>query len=286
MTRLIVVTGVSGSGRLSALRILEDLGFYCVDNLPVALAPNVLSLATSHDPRLKGIALGVDARERLFFPEWPRVFAELEHDGYTVEVLFLDCSDEVLARRYSETRRPHPLAESGATIIEGIREERMALAEMRERAGRMIDTSNLSVHELREVLTAWILGSVSTDRMTVALVSFGYKYGTPVGLDVVFDVRFLSNPFFVADLRPLDGLDSAVRDYVVSSAEAQTFLDQVSKMFEFLFPLYQREGKSYLTIGFGCTGGRHRSPAIVAELSDRLKELGVEIQARHHHIAR
>lgn len=286
MTRLIVVTGVSGSGRLSALRILEDLGFYCVDNLPVALAPSVLRLATSHDPRLKGIALGVDARERLFFPEWPRVFTELDHDGYTPEVLFLDCSDEVLARRYSETRRPHPLAERGATIIEGIREERLALAEMRERASRVIDTSNLSVHELREVLTAWILGSASDDRMSVALVSFGYKYGMPVGLDVVFDVRFLPNPFFIADLRPLDGLDSVVRDYVVSSTEAQTFLDQVSRLLEFLIPLYHREGKSYLTIGFGCTGGRHRSPAIVVELSERLREHGIEIQTRHHHITR
>ncbi|HEV2170615.1 MAG TPA: RNase adapter RapZ, partial [Candidatus Binatus sp.] len=175
LPRLIIVTGVSGSGRASAMRVLEDLGFYCVDNLPVALAPSVAALVAGRDPGLKGVALGVDSRERLFFPQWPRIFAELEASGIHPEVMFLDASDEVLARRYSESRRPHPMAESGATVAESIRADRLALAEMRERANRVIDTTTLTVHELREVVTAAVLGAGAGSRMAVAIVSFGYK---------------------------------------------------------------------------------------------------------------
>ncbi|HTY56993.1 MAG TPA: RNase adapter RapZ [Candidatus Binataceae bacterium] len=284
--RLIIVTGVSGSGRASTMRVLEDLGFYCVDNLPVALASNVLTLATGRDPTLKGVALGVDARERLFFPEWPRVFAELEHQGFNPYVLFLDASDEVLVRRYSETRRPHPMAESGATVAEGIRRERLALAEMRERANRVIDTSTLTVHELREVITAAVMGAQSGNRMAVALVSFGYKYGTPVGLDLLLDVRFIPNPFFVPELRDLDGRTPEVQRYVMAQPQAQRFVDEVVRLLDFLLPLYLREGKSYLTIGLGCTGGKHRSPVLAQELQNRLGERGLEVQVRHHDIAR
>ena len=193
--RLIIVTGVSGSGRASAMRVLEDLGFYCVDNLPVALAPNVAMLAAGRDPALQGVALGVDPRERLFFPQWPRIFAELDAAGNRPEVIFLDASDDVLARRYSESRRPHPMAASGATVAESIRAERLKLAEMRERADRVIDTTTLTVHELREVVTAAVLGTAAGSRMSVSIVSFGYKYGLPVGMDVVLDVRFIPNPF-------------------------------------------------------------------------------------------
>src|ERR1700739_4132821 len=169
--RLIIVTGVSGSGRVSAMRVLEDLSFYCVDNMPVALAESVMRLATSRDPQLAGVALGIDARERLFFPQWPRIFNDLERAGFRPEVLFLDASDEVLVRRYSESRRPHPMAESGASVTDGIRSERLALAEMRERANRVIDTSALTVHELREVITTAVLGAGSGAAMTTALVS-------------------------------------------------------------------------------------------------------------------
>ena len=284
--RLIIVTGVSGSGRASTMRVLEDLGFYCVDNLPVALASSVLTLATGRDPALKGVALGIDARERLFFPEWPRVFAELEQHGFNPEVLFLDASDEVLARRYSETRRPHPLAETGATVAESIRRERLALAEMRERANRVIDTTTLTVHELREVVTAAVMGAATADRMVIALVSFGYKYGTPVGLDLVLDVRFMPNPFFVPELKALDGRDPEVRRYVMAQPQACRFVDEVGRLLDFLLPLYRREGKSYLSIGLGCTGGRHRSPVLAEELQARLRAGGLEVQVRHHDIAR
>ncbi len=285
--RLIIVTGVSGSGRASTMRVLEDLGFYCVDNLPVALASSVLTLATGRDPALKGVALGVDARERLFFPEWPRVFTELEQRGFNPEVLFLDASDDVLARRYSETRRPHPLAETGATVAESIRLERLALAEMRERANRIIDTTTLTVHELREVITAAVMGSATADRMAIALVSFGYKYGMPVGLDLVFDVRFMPNPFFVPELKALDGRDPEVSRYVMAQPQACRFVDEVGRLLDFLLPLYRGEGKRYLSIGLGCTGGRHRSPVLAEELQARLRAGGLdEVQVRHHDIAR
>ncbi|MGH7907925.1 MAG: RNase adapter RapZ [Candidatus Binataceae bacterium] len=285
-SRLIIVTGVSGSGRASALRVLEDLGLYCVDNLPVALAPAVIRLATEHDPALSGVALGIDARERMFFPEWPSIFAELERTGIIPEIVFLDASDETLARRYSESRRPHPMAESGLSVADSIRRERLALAEMRERASRIIDTTTLTVHELREIVVAFVVGSERRGEITVRLVSFGYKYGLPVGLDLVLDARFIPNPFFVPDLRDLTGLDEKVRAYVMNQAEARRFVDEIARLLEFLLPLYRREAKSYLTIGVGCTGGRHRSPALVTELRDRLAGSGVRTDVSHHDIGR
>ena len=268
------------------MRVLEDLGFYCVDNMPVALAESAMRLATSRDPQIAGVAFGIDARERLFFPQWPRVFNDLERAGFHPEVLFLDASDEVLVRRYSESRRPHPMAESGASVTDSIRSERLALAEMRERADRVIDTSALTVHELREVITMAVLGSSSGAEMTIALVSFGYKYGIPVGMDLVLDVRFLPNPFFVPELKPLDGTDERVRAYVMKHPEARRFVDEIARLLAFLVPLYRREGKSYLTIGLGCTGGRHRSPTLVNELARRLGLEGVALQVRHNDIAR
>ena len=283
--QLIIVTGVSGAGRASAMRVLEDLGFYCVDNLPVALAPNVLELTAGRDPALKGVALGVDARERMFFPHWPRIFAELETSGIRPEVIFLDAADDVLARRYSETRRPHPMAQSGRSVADSIRLERIAMAEIRERANRLIDTTTLTVHELREVITAAVLGPGAGSRMAISIVSFGYKYGMPVGMDLLLDVRFIPNPFFVPELKPLTGLDAKVRDYVLEQPEARQFIDEVSKLLDFLIPLYQREGKSYLTIGLGCTGGRHRSPVLAHELMERLTRAGFEGSVRDHDIA-
>jgi RNase adapter protein RapZ len=269
------------------MRVLEDLGFYCVDNLPVALAPSVLELARGRDPALKGVALGIDARERLFFPQWPRIFDELERQGTRPEILFLDASDEVLARRYSETRRPHPFAVGGgADVAESIRRERLALAEMRDRAARVIDTSTTTVHELREIVTAWAMGAASGKRMSVAIVSFGYKYGMPVGVDLVFDVRFLPNPFFIAELRALSGLDERVRAYVMAQKDVPPFLDEVARLLNLLLPLYQREGKSYLTIGLGCTGGRHRSPVLARELAERLRSSGIEVAVRDHDLAK
>jgi UPF0042 nucleotide-binding protein len=284
--RLIIVSGVSGSGRVSAMRVLEDLGFYCVDNLPVALAPTVVKLARERDPAIANVALGIDARERIFFPQWPQVLDELKRDGFVPEIIFLDASDDVLARRYSESRRPHPMAQTGSSVADSIRLERLALAEMRERATRIIDTTTLTVHELREVMTAAVLRAASGTRMALAIVSFGYKYGQPVGLDLVLDVRFIPNPFFVPELRPLTGLDPRVTEYVMGHVEARRFIDEVGRLLEFLLPLYQREGKSYLTIGLGCTGGRHRSPVLARQLQTRLAGAGFESTVRDHDLAR
>jgi UPF0042 nucleotide-binding protein len=284
--RLIIVTGVAGSGRAATLRVLEDLGFYCVDNLPVALAASVVRLASGHRPPATMIALGIDPRERLFFPEWPAAFAELEQGGFAPEVLFLDAADDVLVRRYSESRRPHPLAESGQSVIDGIRRERLALAEMRERATRIIDTTATTVHELREIVTAAVMGAAGGDRMAIALVSFGYKYGAPVGLDLVFDVRFIPNPFFVPELRPLSGDDARVREYVMAQPDARRFIEESGRLLDFLIPLYRREGKSYLSVGLGCTGGRHRSPVLARELRDRLARSGFDVSVRDHDIER
>jgi RNase adapter protein RapZ len=268
------------------MRVLEDLGFYCVDNLPVALAPTVVELAGRQSPPIATVGLGIDARERIFFPQRPQVFDALEGDGINPEIIFLDASETVLARRYSESRRPHPMAEDGGSVADSIRRERMALAEMRERATRIIDTTTLTVHELREVMTAAVMGSGAGGLMAVTLMSFGYKYGHPVGLDLILDVRFIPNPFFVPELRGLTGLDARVRDYVMDQPESLRFVEEVMRMLEFLLPLYQREGKSYLTIGFGCTGGRHRSPVLARQISARLASLGFKIDVRDHDINR
>jgi UPF0042 nucleotide-binding protein len=284
--QLFIVTGVSGSGRGSAMRVLEDLGYYCVDNLPVALARSVVRLAREHDPKIPGVALGIDARERLFFPQWPQAFAELEHDGFKPEVIFLNASDDVLARRYSESRRPHPLAEDGMSVVESIRRERRALAEMRERATLVIDTTTTTIHELREIITAAVLGSKTGERLTIAIVSFGYKYGHPVGLDLILDVRFIPNPFFVASLRDLNGTNQHVREYVMAQPEACRFVQEITRLLKFLVPLYRREGKSYLTVGLGCTGGRHRSPVIARELREALTHEGIQAEVRDHDLTR
>jgi RNase adapter protein RapZ len=283
--RLLIVTGVAGAGRATAIRVLEDLGFYCVDNLPVVLAGSVLEMALARDPGLKGIALGIDGRERLFFRDWPRIFTELERRHYRPEVIFLDASDEILMRRYSETRRPHPMAGGGLTMAQAIRRERQALAELRDRADRVIDTSALSVHELRELITAAVLGGSRGAPMVIELVSFGYKYGTPIGLDIVQDVRFIANPFFVEELRQLTGLDERVREWVLAQPAAQKFLQQFQALLDTLLPMYNREGRSYLTLGLGCTGGRHRSPVLAEELRARLGEAGYQASVRHQHIA-
>jgi UPF0042 nucleotide-binding protein len=268
------------------MRVLEDLGFYCIDNLPVALAPSAVRLAATHQPAADRVALGIDPRERLFFPDWPKTFDELTRDGFVPEILFLDAADEVLARRYSESRRPHPLAENGSSIADSIRLERRALAEMRERATRVIDTTATTVHELREIITAAVMSAKAGAGMVTAVVSFGYKYGIPVGLELIFDVRFVPNPFFVPELRPLDGGDARVRDFVMARREARRFVADIAKLLEFLIPLYRREGKSYLSIGLGCTGGRHRSPALARELQRRLADAGFATELRDHDLAR
>ena len=282
--QLVVVTGLSGSGKSTAIHVLEDLGFYCIDNLPVALIPRVVELWESSQEEVRRVALGVDVRERHFLEEVPSVFADLRARGVALEVIYLEASDDVLLRRFSETRRPHPAADGGG-LADGIRRERDKLRAVREASDRILDTSALTVHELRAALRD-LLERTDAGTMTIALVSFGYKYGLPTDADLVFDCRFLPNPFFVEDLRHRVGTDKAVADYVLKRDETQDFLRHMLGLLDFTLPHYQHEGKSYLTIAIGCTGGRHRSIALVEELKRVLTERGHRVLARHRDVER
>jgi UPF0042 nucleotide-binding protein len=282
--RAVVVTGLSGSGKSTALKVLEDLGYYCIDNLPVALLPKFVELWQSSREDVSRVALGIDVRERRFLHDFPHVFDELRAAGAEPEVIYLDASDDVLVRRFSETRRPHPAAEGGS-VADGIRREREALRELRALATRIIDTSAFTVHELRAALRA-LLETADTGTMTISLVSFGYKHGLPSDADLALDCRFLPNPFFVEALRPKTGMDPDVAAYVLERPDAQEFLAHVLALLAFTLPRYQHEGKSYLTIAIGCTGGRHRSVVLVEELRRRLAALGNRVLARHRDLER
>lgn len=281
---LMIVTGLSGSGKTTAIRVLEDLGFYCIDNLPVALMPKVLELCQNSEEDISRVALGIDLRERAFLTDVREVLAEVRLAGHRVEILYLDAADDVLVRRFSETRRPHPLGE-GADVASGIRREREKLAELQGMADRIIDTSAFTVHQLRDELRGLLAGVVEA-RMQVFLLSFGYKYGIPRDTDTVFDVRFLPNPYFVEELRLLDGNDAAVARYVLERPETQEFLALTTALLDFALPLYVREGKRYLTVGIGCTGGRHRSVALVNELQRRLEPHGYPVRVQHRDVGR
>jgi len=282
--QLVVVTGLSGSGKSTAIHVLEDLGFYCIDNLPVALIPRVVELWESSQEEVRRVALGVDVRERHFLEEVPSVFEDLRARGVALEVIYLEASDDVLLRRFSETRRPHPAADGGG-LADGIRREREKLRAVREASDRILDTSALTVHELRAALRD-LIERTDAGTMTIALVSFGYKYGLPTDADLVFDCRFLPNPFFVEDLRHRVGTDQAVADYVLKRDETQDFLRHMLGLLDFTLPHYQHEGKSYLTIAIGCTGGRHRSIALVEELKRLLTERGRRVLVRHRDVER
>ena len=282
---VVVVSGLSGSGKSTAIHVLEDLGFYCIDNLPVVLVPRFLELCTSSRERLDRIGLGIDIRERRFFGDYPRMLDELRAAGHRVEMLFLDAGDDVLVRRFSETRRPHPLGGEAGPLA-GIQRERGELRELRARADRIIDTSALTVHQLRDELRRLYRAPGAADALTVLLVSFGYKFGVPTDVDMILDARFLPNPFFVEGLRARSGDDPAVAAYVLERQETQTFLAHVEALLQFALPLYRREGRSYFTLALGCTGGRHRSVALVERLAQTLARDGTRVQVQHRDVRR
>ncbi len=282
---VVIVTGLSGSGKSTAIRVLEDLGFYCIDNLPVVLLPRFLELCESSLETLSRVALGVDIREREFLAALPSVLEELRRGDYRVQLVFLDASDDVLVRRFSETRRPHPLGGEGGPL-EGIRREREELAGLRERADRIVDTTALTVHQLREELRAIFETATSTGGLNLLLVSFGFKFGIPNNVDMLFDVRFLANPFFVDDLRGLTGIDERVAAYVLDREEARGFIGRIEDLLRFTLPLHRKEGRSYVTVAIGCTGGHHRSVAIVERLATDLGSDGHRVQVRHRDVQR
>jgi UPF0042 nucleotide-binding protein len=278
--RLVIISGLSGSGKTYAIKCCEDLGFFCVDNLPLPLLPKFVELCLQQGGEVRSVALGIDIRERGFLADLLSDLDRLKSLGHSVELIFLEACDEVLVRRFSESRRPHPLLPQ-SPVLEGVRLERERLQDLRRRADWIVDTSDITVHEFKDQLARHFLRQGESHPMTISLLTFGFKFGIPYEADLLFDVRFLRNPNFVDDLKPLTGEDRRVQAYVLDDPDAVAFLDQLEAMLKLLLPLYERERRSYLTIAIGCTGGRHRSVAIAARLRDRLVALGRESVLRH-----
>ena len=286
LPKVVVVTGLSGSGKSTVVKALEDLGFFCIDNLPVPLFPKVLELTHQNKsgPGIQNFAFVVDTRERTFLHQAEPMIAQLRAEGMKVEVLFLDTDDERLIQRYSETRRPHPLSEGG-TVRDGIKRERELLMGLRDQADLVIDTSTHTVHTLK-ALVGEHFGEKSVIGLQITVLSFGFKYGLPPECDLVFDVRFLPNPYFVEGMREKTGLQTDVRDYVLGAPETATVLQLLRQVGETLLPLYEREGKAYLTVGIGCTGGKHRSVALTEAIAARWRGRGWNVQTRHRDVER
>ena len=268
--RIVLVTGLSGAGKSTATKALEDLGYFCIDNLPVMLLPKLLELvAHGTSDEVQRLAIVVDAREARFLEKTPAALEEVRREGHQLEVVFFDCADEALIRRFSETRRRHPLSPDG-TVEAGIAEERRLLQTLKGLADQIIDTTRMNVHELRDTVTARFGGPGQDNKLNVTLLSFGFRNGIPPASDLVFDVRFLPNPYFVEGLKPFPGTDPKVSSWVLERPQTQEFLEKLEGMLAFLIPQYRAEGKSYLTVSIGCTGGRHRSVALSEELGKRL----------------
>ena len=277
--KIIIVTGMSGSGKTVALKMFEDFGYYCVDNLPVELVSNFVELTIDSERGMKGVALGIDIRSGL--DGLDGVLDELKHKKINMEILFLEADDEALIKRYKETRRNHPLAADGR-LIDGINLERQRLAFLRAKADRIMDTGRMLTKELKQELRAIYVDGKSFNNLFVTVLSFGYMYGIPDDPDLLFDVRFLPNPFYDPDLRLKTGEEHGVADYVFSNGDAEVFLDKLDDMIKFLIPRYIDEGKSALVIGIGCTGGQHRSVAIAAALKRRLDTIeGIGVRLEH-----
>jgi UPF0042 nucleotide-binding protein len=281
---LAVITGLSGAGRSTAAKCLEDLGWYVVDNLPPSLIASVVDLAARSHGEVDRIAVVVDVRSRAFSSDLREALDDLERTGRSARVLFLEAPDDVLVRRFDGVRRPHPLQGDGR-LVDGIAKEREMLRELRSEADLVVDTSELNVHELRAKIAS-AFEAETADTLHLTMLSFGYKYGLPVDADVVIDCRLLPNPHWVPELRPLTGLDDAVRDYVFAQPGAEDFLDAASGLLSRYEQGYVGEGKHYATIAVGCTGGRHRSVAVSAELARRMRADGVEVQLSHRDVER
>ena len=281
--QLMMVTGTSGSGKTQALKCLEDLGFFCVDNLPPALFQKFTELCTQPEKDVKKVALGIDIRERVFFDDLLSNLESLQSHGSHVELLFLEAQDEILVRRFSESRRPHPLLPQ-RPVIEGIQLERERLQGLRSRAHRVLDTSTFSVHDLKAWMIKHYRESNEEQSLKINLLSFGYKLGVPVDVDMVFDVRFLRNPHFVPELQPLTGEQQEIQHFVLENKEGKDFIGHLRELFTFLLPLFEREQRSHLTIAFGCTGGRHRSVSVALSMKAILKTLGHDATLRHREI--
>ncbi len=281
--RFVIVTGMSGAGKSTALKMLEDIGYFCVDNLPVPLIPKLSELFVVPGTEMNKAALGVDIRSGQSFEELEQVLSELDAAAIKYEILYLESSDDVLIKRYKETRRFHPLSGSSGRVDKGIREERERLEFLKKKADYLIDTSHMLTRELKRELNKIYVQNKEYKNLYITVLSFGFKYGIPSDADLVFDVRFLPNPYYIEELRPLSGNDSEVRNYVMENEKAGAFLNKLVDMIEFLIPDYILEGKTQLVIGIGCTGGKHRSVTLANELYEALRRTenyGVRIEHR------
>lgn len=279
--RFLIVTGLAGSGKTVVSRFLEDLGYYCIDNLPAKLILNLVDLWQKKRVEIDRVALVVDIREPTFLDEFPKIFREIRKK-IRPRLVFLDASDEALVKRFSESRRPHPLSK-GRTVLEGVRTERRRMAEILKMADEVIDTSNLSISQLKDLITRKVLKKRSPG-MQVVIVSFGYKYGLPLDSDLVFDTRFLPNPFYVDRMRERHGKTRIVRDYVLHAEETKNFLKEIFGFVDRLIPRFVKEGKSNLTISIGCTGGRHRSVVVAEALRRHMKGMRPAVKIYHRDI--
>lgn len=271
--RFVIVTGMSGGGKRTALKMLEDAGFFCVDNLPVTLIEKFVEVITMPGGEISKAALGLDVRADQSFEDIQKVLSVLRKKGYVYEILFMDASDETLLRRYKESRRMHPLAPEGR-VEDGVKKEREILASVKNDADYVIDSSKLLTRELKEEIERIFIRNEEYNSLMITVVSFGFKHGIPTDADLVFDVRFLPNPYYIEELKPLTGNEREVQEYVMKFAESRQFMDKLTDMIEFLIPNYVKEGKHQLVIGIGCTGGRHRSVTLANELYVWLKDKG------------
>ena len=280
---IIIITGLSGSGKSVAIDALEDAGFFCVDNMPVLLLPKFLELRLGSASEIQKLALGMDLREKEFVEKYQEIFEQLRQEGYNLEIFFLEASEKALLERYSQTRRQHPVSDRD-NLIESIRAEKEQLKGLKEIADKIIDTSNLTIHQLKEIITKYAYRGIKAERMRITVLSFGFKYGIPLEADLLIDVRFMSNPYFIPELKNLNGKDEQVKQFVKRAPETQRFYERYLSLLEYLIPLYEKEGKSYLTIAVGCTGGRHRSVTIAEDIYNYLKKLNRKITLTHRDI--
>jgi UPF0042 nucleotide-binding protein len=269
---VIVVTGLSGSGKSTAIKAFEDIEYFCIDNLPVPLLPSFLTLCERDMPDVHKIALGIDIRERTFLKDYDKIFRSLEDAGYRFDIIFLEAPTDVLQRRYSQTRRVHPVSSSDSLLLSAIHQERVQLQALRNRASRIVDTGNTTVHQLKAMITRTYSLVSDSERLTIQVLSFGFKYGLPLEADLVMDVRFLPNPYFVNGLRDLDGCSPEVSAWVLQWPVAREFVSEYSALLFKMIPCFVQEGKRYLTIAIGCTGGKHRSVVFANQIADELRK--------------
>jgi UPF0042 nucleotide-binding protein len=280
---IFIITGLSGSGKSTAIDALEDMGFYCVDNMPVALLPKFVELPIESDSEISGLAFVMDLREKGFLSAYTSIFESLKEKGYQFKILFLEADEDILVKRFSQTRRHHPLAQ-GKSLLEGIRLEKEQLKKLKSAADEIIDTSRYNIHELKAVIRNIAQQSKDDAPMSINILSFGFKYGVPQDASLIMDVRFILNPYFVPELKALDGKDERVKDYVLNNDNARIFLNKFFDLIDYLMPLYEKEGKAYLTIAVGCTGGKHRSVAVAEALFKHLNKSGSKIIMTHRDI--